>query len=185
MKSQLIIFVFIYSCFAFGQDKDTSDSHTGMLYGKNHVFAVSSPKGWVLDNQSGVSQGVHAVFYPIGGSWKNSPTVMYAHGNAKDSIPETIETFISNDSVSFVERDPSIKILDAPILKTKRGNPAIVKWFFYSQFEAVAYIDESKSVAMIVMTARTEEEFKNNYPAFEELVGSYWFISDVVTYPEK
>lgn len=185
MKVKLLFAVIIFSGIISGQIKNDTDANTGILYGKNHVFSVKAPKGWVLDNQSGVPQGLHAVFYQEGGSWENSLAVMYAQGVAKDSIAETINEFISNDSLSFFERDNSIKITNAPSLKTRRGKLAVVKWFSYSEYEAVAYIDEEKSVAMIVLTSRNEEEFRKNYPAFEELVSSYWFIGDVVTYPEQ
>lgn len=185
MKLKLLCAIIIFSGFISGQIKNESDANTGILYGKNHVFSLKAPKGWVLDNQSGVSQGIYAVFYEVGGSWENSPAVMYARGVAKDPIPQTINEFVSNDSLTFVERDRTIKIQDASSLKTEHGKVAIVKWFFYSEYEAVAYIDEEKSVAMVVLTSRNEEEFKKNYPAFEELVSSYWFIADTVTYPEQ
>ena len=139
----------------------------------------------MLDNQNAVSQGVHAVFYPRGGSWKYSTTVMYANGYGKENDNHTIYEFIASDSISFVKKNTSIIILDASFLKTADDKKAVVKWFFYSQYEAVAYINESKSVNIIVLSARTEEQFKDAYPAFEKLVASYHFITDQVAYPDK
>ena len=44
-------------------DKE-GDAHFkgGIIFGKDHAYVLTAPKGWVLDNQSGVDQGIHAVF---------------------------------------------------------------------------------------------------------------------------
>src|SRR2546425_4812389 len=50
----------------------------GIVYGPKAAFNISAPKGWVLDNESGVSQGQPCVLYPKGSSWRDAKTVMYA-----------------------------------------------------------------------------------------------------------
>ena len=184
MKCKFVFLCLIYS-FAMSQEKDSSAMDTGMLYGKNHMFFVTAPDGWVLDNQSAVKQGVHAAFYPKGGSWRNSPVVMYASGFGKKDTNQTIQEFISDDSLTFVKRDSSIRIQDAPVLRNDDGEEAIVKWFFYYQYEAVAYFKELKSTNIIVLSARTEEQFKESYLAFKKLVSSYKFITDNVILPKE
>src|SRR4051812_22225217 len=39
---------------------------SGLIYGEGHAFFFDAPRGWVLDNRSGVEHGSHAVFYPEG-----------------------------------------------------------------------------------------------------------------------
>ncbi len=50
----------------------------GIVYGPKAAFSISAPKGWVLDNESGVNQGLPCVLYPKGESWADARTVMYA-----------------------------------------------------------------------------------------------------------
>ena len=50
----------------------------GLVYGPKAAFNISAPKGWVLDNESGASQGLPCVLYPKGSSWSDAKTVMYA-----------------------------------------------------------------------------------------------------------
>src|SRR5438046_9635152 len=50
----------------------------GIVYGPKAAFNISAPEGWVLDNESGVDQGMPCVLYPKGSSWSNAKTVMYA-----------------------------------------------------------------------------------------------------------
>ena len=155
-----------------------------MLYGEDHAFWLTAPPGWMLDNSSGVPQGLHAVFYPRGSSWQNSPSVMYANGVHKDmDAHETFEQFIADDSLHFLERDSTMHIARAPDLSTKEGKLVIVRKFFYSQYEAVAYIDEPKVVVLIVLTTRSQADFQHAYSAFEQLVRSYWFMTDDVNFP--
>src|SRR6185295_8947918 len=56
-----------------------AQNDSGIIYGKNYSFALMAPKGWVLDTTSGRQQGLQAVFYPNGSSWKNGAAVMYAN----------------------------------------------------------------------------------------------------------
>ena len=42
---------------------------TGLIYGTNHAFTLTAPKGWVLDNEAGDPGGIYAGFYREGGTW--------------------------------------------------------------------------------------------------------------------
>src|SRR5437660_9954517 len=44
----------------------------GIVYGPKAAFSISSPDGWVLDNEPGLEQGLPSVFYPTGGSWADA-----------------------------------------------------------------------------------------------------------------
>jgi len=171
------------SSFAQISTKDSLEEHTGIVYGKDHAFSVTAPKGWVLDNSSGVSQGLHAVFYPEGGSWENSTTVMYVNTASKEVTGnETIESLISYDSLNFLRNIVNGEIKDLPNLITGDKKEARVLGFIYSNFELVAYIDEPKIVSLITMTSRNEEDYKNSVDAFNELVKSYYFITTDVEF---
>jgi hypothetical protein len=50
----------------------------GIVHGPKAGFNISAPEGWVLDNESGVNQGMPCVLYPKGSSWSDATTVMYA-----------------------------------------------------------------------------------------------------------
>src|SRR5205809_1871559 len=50
----------------------------GIVYGPKAAFNIAAPEGWVLDNESGVEQGLPCVLYPKGESWADARTVIYA-----------------------------------------------------------------------------------------------------------
>ena len=154
-----------------------------MLYGENHAFFITAPKGWVLDNSSGVNQGLHAVFYPLGGSWQHSPTVMYANGIDIDST-ETLESFIDGDIKVFKENHQGINAIEIDSIHVEECPRVarVVKFYggSYPDFESVAYIKELKNISIFVMSCETEDEYIDNYSKFIELVKSYKNFGDKV-----
>ena len=108
MISRLLLTVFIlsslsHSARAFQQcSRKPDDLNSGNVYGRDHSFTLSAPDGWTLDNSSGVSQGLHAVFSPTGSSWKDGVAVMYARVIHKDAgRNKTTGRVIQNDIATF------------------------------------------------------------------------------------
>jgi hypothetical protein len=161
---------------------DSRDMNAGIVYGKDHAFAIKAPDGWMLDNQSGVRQGLQAVFYPEGGSWKESKAVMYVNGAGK-SADDTLEKFVERDVAGYREHSPGLKVADDEALPVGGKEKVLVKRFSGDRggsYEAVAYVEESKVVVTIVLHARTQKDFDDALPAFRQLVSSYRFLSDKV-----
>ena len=191
----LLVFVFCLLCVARASAQEAKQPQTdgggGLVYGKDHMFAIKAPKGWVLDNVSGIKEGLYSVFYPEGSSWKSGAVVMYVNTVPLDqSKKETVDSVIEYDLGAYKKHSPSVSIESADPLATRRENhKAVVKHFSGDRdnnYEAVAYVGETKVVVMLVLTARTKGDFQSSLRAFKELVASYFLISDVVTMdPEK
>jgi hypothetical protein len=162
-----------------------ADANSGVVFGRDHVFVVTAPKGWVLDAKSGVSQGLNAVFYPEGSSWTNGSTVMYANVyHKRNATEETLETVISGDVAEFKKKSEKLKVVEAASLPTRKDKKAAVRYFDGDTFgnsEAIAYLDEGKVVVMLVLSARNRKELETALPAFNELVSSYLFLGDKIT----
>src|SRR5438093_8095792 len=76
MKPSFIVcIIFLLICGTnFGQESYPG----GIVYGPKAAFNIAAPEGWVLDNTSGVEQGLPCVLYPKGSSWADAKTIMYA-----------------------------------------------------------------------------------------------------------
>ena len=170
--------------FTFDEKNESNkDSNSGIIYGKNHAYALTAPKGWVLDNKSGVSQGLHAVFYPQNSSWKDGVSVMYANVWEKKSAEQTVNVIITSDIAEFKKKSPDLKVEDAKAIELGKGKTATVRHFSNDtngNSEAIAYIEEEKVVVLIILTSRTKKDFESSLSAFQELVGSYSFLTDKV-----
>jgi hypothetical protein len=167
------------------------DLRGGLIYGADHVFALTAPTGWLLDNTSGVEQGLHAVFYPKGSSWSpRSPKVMYANTVHKErsGLP-TLKDVMEDDLKGFRKHSRELETRDEPNLSTKDNRRQAVVRYFHDKvnerYDEVAYIDESKVVVFLVLSAKTKKDYDEALPAFRQLVASYFFVSDQVTFEPK
>jgi hypothetical protein len=155
----------------------------GILYGKGWAFLISAPKGWVMDEQATLMGGqANVAFYRRGQSWAKSPAVMY--GNVIPKIKgedDTLEKVVRGDVEQTKERDPKMKAAAGEPLTTVDGRKAVVYTFSgpgtgRSQ-EQVAYIDTPHFVIMLVLTARSEADYKGALPDFVRLVQSFGFFT--------
>jgi hypothetical protein len=158
---------------------------TGLLHGPSHAFSFSAPAGWILDNESGASQGLHAVFYPEGESWHSSPVMAYARAFAKTSSISSPAALVADTLQSFRQSSPNgaAHLRETLVLSDDR----VAQIYFFSgddfgNLEAVAYISESRTINFFVLSARNEAVFQSSLAAFRDLVRSYAFFSDHVEY---
>ncbi len=186
MRKVAILFLLTIFC-GLTAAQDNGDS--GIIFGEHYSFTLTAPKGWVLDNGSGKGQGLQAVFYPKGSSWKNGAAVMYANVYQKrDPGKESLQTVIAGDVAEYQKESPKLTVVDADRIPTRKderskGKEANIKYFAGDRngnYEAVAYINEGKVVVMLVLTTRSKNDFGSSLSAFKELVGSYFFLGEAV-----
>ena len=162
--------------------------NSGLVYGEGHAFWLTVPDGWVLDNTSGVEQGLHAVFYPTGSSWSDSPVVMYANTAPRDTVKaESLESFIAGDVDEARAKSPHVRAQRAPDLLTANGKHAAVRIFTgdkWGNSEEVAYIPEHQVFVLLTLTSKTPDAFARSTHAFESLVKSYEFFTEDVELPK-
>ena len=156
-----------------------------LMYGKDHMFAIKAPAGWTVDAATGQKLGLHAVIYPEGSSWRDASATMYSTFVHKEQDASTIEKIIADDVAGFKKDSPNVIVGDADSLPLGAGKERVIVKTFRgdkgNNVEAVAYIEESKVVIMIVLSARTEKDFLTTLPLFKDMVHSYRFIGDTVT----
>lgn len=181
IRSLILALVLGGGCLAMA---DILEEGRGIIYGKDHAFSLQAPKGWVLDNESAVQQGLHAVFYPKGESWADSTVMAYARGK-----PKTADMATAEDVAKAVVKDfqangsPNYASKHVKTLKTDSGREAIIYHFTGDEFgntEAVAYFVEEKSINFLVFNSRDPKVFADSLDVFEALAKSYVFIGDKV-----
>jgi hypothetical protein len=156
------------------------------MYGQDHLFSLKAPTGWTVDTSTSQKLGLHAVMYPDGSSWRDAAATIYTNFVHKDANAQTIEKIVADDIAGYKKDSPNITIGDSEPLPLAAGKEKVIIKGFRGDnggnIETVAYVDESKVVIMIVLSARTERDFQASLPTFRELVHSYRFISDTVTF---
>ena len=161
----------------------------GIVYGDGYSFNIKAPKGWALDPQAGVQQGIPAVFYPIGKTWSDSPIVAYAQSRKKnaqvktpdDAAKATIERFHAEGHSNY--QGKRLKTLT-----TAAGKETVLYQFSgdkYGNSEVAAYFEEPDRINVLVMSTNDAKLFAQSLPAFDELAKSYKPLPLKVVLPDK
>jgi hypothetical protein len=149
----------------------------GMLFGADHAFNFTAPKGWVLDNQSGVQQGLYMIFYPADQTWSNSPVIAYGRSVPKasdlrsieDQVKRTVDEFHNDGSLNYKAQAKDKIVLP-------NGKTFYIYFFQgdkWGNYEAAGYINESETINFLVYNARTKVDFEKNLPAFRTIISTY------------
>lgn len=143
----------------------------GIVYGPKAAFNISAPEGWVLDNESGVNQGLPCVLYPKGESWAEARTVMYA--KIASTQFEDVNAFVAM-AIKDMEKThgkPKEKIGSG---KTKDGHDYFINEYpatkSYSQWERVGYVQLPHAVAYIVLSSHDQASYKKDSGALEDVL---------------
>ena len=155
----------------------STEGNTGLLFGANHAFAFTATRGWILDNKSGVQQGLHMVFYPIGFTWANSPVIAYGRSVTKTKTRRTIADQVRDTVNEFHQEDnPTYKSKMGEQFKLRNGR--VVHLYYFSgdkwgNYEAVGYIEEENTINFLVFNARKKEDYDKYISDFKSIVSTY------------
>lgn len=149
----------------------------GYIFGADHCFYFTTPNGWVANNQLGANDGLPFVFYPLGGSWAHSPTVIYARIADRDGAVRTIEDKVKDTLRDFRSNgSPHIKAQRIGPITSKSGAKGELYKYSGDQWgndELVAYFLGPHTINLFVMTSRNAKDFEAQRPALVALAGSY------------
>jgi hypothetical protein len=182
--TMLVLTLLAVSIPAVSQKPDSTDGT--IFVGRHFSFALKEPKGWSMDSETAKAQGqgLQAVLYPDGSSWKNAVVVMYARVIYKDETQSSIDKVISNDIADFLKLSNESTVSDSPPLETRDKSRSISKVFYDAankNYETVTFIDHSKVVVILALSSRQKAEYDKALPAFKALVGSYFVFTPLVS----
>jgi tetratricopeptide (TPR) repeat protein len=157
----------------------------GIVYGPKAAFKIDAPEGWVLDNESGVNQGMPCVLYPKGESWPDGRTVMYAKIASTEF--EDVNEFVAwaIKGMKAKHGTPKEKIASG---KTADGRDYFINEYratkTYSQWERVGYVQLPQAVAYIVLSSRNKTSYSKDASALEKVLKTLVYLepkSDLVS----
>lgn len=184
MKTIFLIFVLALNLFFLPKSLWAD----GIVYGTDHAFSFETPSGWVLDTKSGAHQGLHAVFYPQGYSWENSPVIMYARGITRTNKHKEISDFVNETLTSMKLQSPNVTATLYKRIELNSGKKAEIYSYENDRWgnkELVAYFLEKLTINFLVLSARTEFAFNKAEEPFLFIVNSYNFITEKVEIKRK
>jgi hypothetical protein len=154
-----------------------------LMYRDGAGFFIDTPKGWVVDQEVGKRNGTCCVYYPKGTTWDNAETVMYPNIATKGPGRRTLDEFMESDLKNFRTHDPGMKYEDAegvPLQSKRVAKVRIFRGVNRGSSEAVAYVDEEKIIALLVMSSKTAKGLNESMPVFRSAVQSYLYMNVAV-----
>jgi hypothetical protein len=164
-----------------------NNSSCGMIYGQDHMLLLCAPPGWVLDNKVLADKGIYATFYRKELSYEEAETrstLMYVNVQLKSKGQETALETMKTDAERTKRESPKLVVEKAaPIVitgsKQVKARQVPVQTFlndYGGGYESVAYIEDEKTITLIVVSSVSKEILHNDYPSFVRLVKSYVFV---------
>jgi hypothetical protein len=153
-------------------DAERFRSKEAIVYGSEAAVLFSAPEGWVIDNVSGLRQGLHCVIYPEGSSWEKAPAVMYITISLLKQ-EETIESSIAGDIDRFKSKYPEVMVKEISPLITTSGQKVSFRIFYdggYKYYECVGYASFENSLICYVLTCHNKKVLEQNLEIFKGLV---------------
>ena len=186
------------TCLANGQPPAASspsakaaDMPCGMIYGKDHFLSVCAPTGWTFDDVVLAKDGIYATFYRKEFDYHEAMTghtIMYVNVVLKEKGQQNTAEMMKLD-VEKTKRDSLNVVIqrDSPIVisadKDKAAIRVPVQTFlndYRGGYESVAYIENDKTIVLIVISSVSEELLHKDYPDFVKLIQSYRFVASNV-----
>lgn len=174
MRFILVALIFLISISRV--EASITEGGRGVLFGSDHTFSFTAIEDWVIDNQSGVKQGLHMIFYPKDQTWRDSPIIMYGRAiplSSSPSITSQVETTVSefrrNGNANYKAEEKHFITLNG-------GKQAKIYHFSgdkWGNYEAVAYIKEIDTINYLVFNSRSKEHFDKYLHSFYKIVQSY------------
>jgi hypothetical protein len=150
-----------------------SKNHTVILESEGGSFAIEGPKDWIADRKVGRRLGVCCVYYAKG-SWDTAETIMYPNIVTKGPGQTTVQELMDADLARFRKDNPGMSYVDGDMPFNDRT--AKVRYFHgvnQGSSEAVAYIDEERIIALVVLSSKTEKGLTEALPLLLGVLESY------------
>ena len=181
-KTGLLLLALLTAAAVPGPGRAASEGGMGIIHGDEYAFALVAPPGWMVDTESAAAQGLQAVFYPKGRTWADSPAVAYGRGRPKDDKVKTVSDQVRTTLARFAQRGhDDIRAIPVGTIRLKDGKTAAVYHFTgdqYGNYEAVAYIDEPRTLNFIVLSAADRAAFEEALGPFRALAASYMAMGE-------
>ena len=145
----------------------------------SYTFGVAN--GWDFSFDQAAEIGVRLVFFPEGGSFHTSNTIVYVNEICKSSCGGSLESAISKSIRDARSGNPNLRVETAPSLKTKGGKTVPVRILSGAHDvrqarEALAFIDTPDVVVLPVLTTKDPKSWEADFAAFRRIVEGFKYF---------
>jgi hypothetical protein len=146
----------------------------------SYTFAV--PKGWEFSFEEAETAGVRLVFFPQGGGFHQSSTIVYVNEVRRSDCAGTVNAAMER-TIALAQRDsPDLRVVAMPPLKDGAGHDVPVRVLTGARDprqakEALAFIPHDDTTVLVVLTTKDPASWDADYAAFSEIVDGHHYFT--------
>ena len=153
-----------------------------VLEKNKYSYTFSVPTGWEFNFEQAHQIGARLVFFPEGGSFHTSKSIIYINEICKFNCTTSIEVAIQKIVTRAKNHSPDLKITDDTSLPLKAGGKAIIKVMTGSKDprqakEALAFIEQKDVFIMVVLTTKDIGNWDADYEKFIMVISGHKYFN--------
>jgi hypothetical protein len=157
-----------------------------VLEPNKYSYTFGVPTGWEYSFEQAQEAGVRLLFFPKGGSFATSNSIVYANEANDDvctaSCTGMLARAIEKNIKESLDDSPMLQVANAKPIAIKGGGTATVRiltgWRSPLQVkEALAFIEHDEAIVLVVLTTKNVKSWEQDYSAFREIVAGHKFFN--------
>lgn len=153
-----------------------------ILEPNKYSYTFGVPDGWEFNFEQARQFGAKLVFFPKGGSFHNSKSIIYVDEICKLNCSESLKSAMERIVIKAKIHNPNLKIIDANPVPIKSGGKAKVKVMTGLRDprqvkEALAFIEQKEVFLLIVLTSKDTTTWEKDYEEFKTVVSGHKYFN--------
>jgi len=152
----------------------------------SYTFGV--PAGWQFDFDQAHQRGAALAFFPKGGSFKDSSSVIYVNEleRCSDGCLSPLSESITATLRQVRKDNPTMQVAYVDPVQTMNGGKATIRVLDGTKdprnpglqdHEALAFIGHDETIILVVLTTRDKTTWNQDYAAFRQVVAGHKFFT--------
>lgn len=149
----------------------------------SYTFAV--PKGWNYDFEQAEQYGVRLVFFPQGGSFDTSNSIVYVSESdaaCAATCTGAVSKAIAHEMQQTRQDSPSLHVVLEKPIETLDGGKAQVRILTglrdsRQPKEALAFIEHRETIVIVCLTTKDPSNWDEDYNVFRQIIAGHKFFT--------
>jgi len=153
-----------------------------VLEPNKYSFTLGLPKNWDFSFDQARKHGATLVFFPEGGGFDQSTTIVYVTDLCRANCAGTLTKVIDATLTNAKHNSPKLNVAILDPLKTAEGGEAQVRVLTGESDprqakEAPAFIEHNETVILVVLTTKDATNWDTDYKALREIISGHKFFT--------
>jgi hypothetical protein len=145
-------------------------------------YTFADPQRWEFSFDEAQRAGVRLVFYPTGGDFHESNTIVYVNEICRPGCANSVDAAVDQTIATARHESPLLQVAIMPPLTDKDGREAVVRVLSGSSDarqarEALAFIPHDESIVLVVLTTKDVSSWNADYAAFSDIVRGHRYFN--------